>query len=404
MVLGLWLLAAPSTFNFTDVAMILNDHIAGALLVVLGLLSAFFYARWHLALFIFIGLWLNFAPLLFWALEPIAFLNDTLVGLIVLSFAFRFPGMQGRQEETQGDAPAGWSFNPSGWAPRTCTIFLAVLCWFLSRYLSAYQLGYINDVWDPFFGSETIKVLTSNIADFFPVSDAGLGAFGYSLEAFLGWQGNTQRWRTMPWLVIFFGMLVVPAGLISIILIVLQPIAVGAWCGLCLLIAAFMLTMIVLTLSEVVATVEFLIEAKNSSKSVWNVFWKGAAAVDTKLAPSKSWGISLPWNLILCAILGVWIMASPAFLHVEGAVSSSDYAAGPLLITVSIVSLAEVARGFRFFNILLGLWLILAPWLLSGATAPFTWNNSLVGLAVVFLSLPKGKITQRYGGWSKHIF
>jgi len=403
--LGLWLLAAPSTFAFTDLAMIMNDHILGALLVAGGLLSSFFFARWYVALFLAFGLWLNFAPLLFWALEPIAFLNDTLVGLLVLTLAFRFPGMQGRQEEPAGDAPAGWSFNPSGWAPRTCTIFLAMICWFLSRYLSAYQLGYINDVWDPFFGSQTIKVLTSKVADFFPVSDAGLGAFGYSLEAFLGWQGNTQRWRTMPWLVIIFGLLVVPAGLISISLIVLQPIAVGAWCGLCLLIAACMLVMIVLTISEVVATLGFLAETKKSSKSFWDVFWKGAAAGGvSRPVPSKSWGISIPWNLALTALLGVWIMCSPAFFKIAGTVSDSDYTAGPLLITVSIVSFAEVARGFRLFNVLLGLWLLLAPWILSGATAPFTWNNSLVGLAVILLSFRKGNISQRYGSFDKHIF
>ena len=401
--LGLWLLAAANTFNFTDAPMVLNDHIVGVLLVVLGLVSAFFYAKWQVVLFILLGLWLNFAPLLFWALEPIAFLNDTLVGLIVLSLAFRFPGMQGRQEEASGDAPSGWSFNPSGWGPRTCTIFLAVICWFLSRYLSAYQLSYIDGVWDPFFGGGTIRVLTSSVADFFPVSDAGLGALGYSLEAFLGWQGNTQRWRTMPWLVILFGFLVVPAGLISILLIVLQPIAVGAWCGLCLLIAACMLIMIVLTVSEVVASMEFLIETKRSTKKVWTVFWKGAPASSTKAVSSASWGISFSWQLALCSIMGVWLMCSPEFFQVMGTVRDSDYTAGPLLVTVSIVSMAEAARSFRFFNIVLGSWLLIAPWILSGATTPFMWNNSLIGIAVILLSLSKGKITQRFGGWSKHI-
>lgn len=402
--LGLWLLVAPSTFAFNDTIMSTNDHISGALLVVLGFLSAFFFARWHIALFVAIGLWLNFAPLLFWALEPIGFLNDTLIGLIVLAFAFRYPGMQGRQEEAGGGAPLGWSFNPSAWGPRICTIFLAILSWFLSRYLSAYQLGYIETVWDPFFGSETIKVLTSSVADFFPVSDAGLGAFGYSLEAFLGWQGNSQRWRTMPWLVIFFGMLVVPAGLISILLIVLQPIAVGAWCGLCLFIALCMLVMIVLTVSEVVAAVEFLIETKSSSRSVWNAFWKGAAAENTKALPGKSWGISVPWNLVVCVLLGIWMMISPEYFQITGTVRDSDYTSAPLIITVSIVSFAEVARSFRYVNIILGIWLILGSWILDGATTELIWNNTVLGIAILLLSLRRGRITQSYGGWSKHIY
>lgn len=402
--LGLWLLAAPSTFGFSDTIIITNDHMTGALLVVFGFLSAFFFARGYVVLFIALGLWLNFAPLLFWAIEPIGFLNDTLIGLIVLAFAFRYPGMQGREEEVGGEAPLGWSFNPSAWGPRTCTIFLAIICWFLSRYLSAYQLGYIDTVWDPLFGSETIKVLTSSVAEFFPVSDAGLGAFGYSLEAFLGWQGNTQRWRTMPWLVILFGLFVVPAGLISILLIVLQPIAVGAWCGLCLFIAICMLIMIVLTVSEVVATVEFLIETKNNAKSVWNVFWKGAAAENTRTPPRKSWGISIPWNLAVCVLLGVWLMFSPEYFQITGTVRDSGYISAPLIITVAIVSFAEAARSFRYVNIILCAWLILGSWILEGATTELLWNNTILGVAISILSLRKGRIGQSYGGWSKHIY
>ena len=51
---------------------------------------------------------------------------------------------------------------------------------------------------------------------------------------------------------VVFGILVVPLGVVSITLIVLQPIAVGAWCTPCLIAAAAMLVMISLTLDEVV--------------------------------------------------------------------------------------------------------------------------------------------------------
>ncbi|MCX6991117.1 MAG: vitamin K epoxide reductase family protein [Chlamydiae bacterium] len=347
--IGLWLLAAPVTFGYNDGIMILNDQITGVLLVILGFIAAMVSSRGQVPIFLIIGLWLSVAPLVFWALEPIAFLNDTLVGMIVLFCAFRYPGMQGRPEEPLGAAPPGWSFNPSGWGPRTCTIFLAMLCWFLSRYLSAYQLGYIQNVWDPFFGSETVQVLTSHVADFFPVSDAGLGAFAYSLEAFLGFQGNSQRWRTMPWLVILFGILVVPAGLVSIVLIVLQPIVVGAWCGLCLVIASCMLVMIMLTISEVVATLQFLIETKKSCGVFWPVFWKGARAIEAKNPIKDSWGISAPRNLALTAALGVWLMLSPSLLQITGIVSYSVYIAGPILVAVSIIYFEQFC--LRHFSI-----------------------------------------------------
>ena len=34
----------------------------------------------------------------------------------------------------------------------------------ISRYLAAYQRGYISTVWDPFFGEGTGRVLTSTLA------------------------------------------------------------------------------------------------------------------------------------------------------------------------------------------------------------------------------------------------
>ena len=401
--IGLWLLAAPVTFGYNDSIMILNDQITGALLVVLGFIAAMVSSRGQVPIFLLMGLWLSLAPLIFWALEPIAFLNDTLLGIIVLFCAFRYPGMQGRAEESLGEAPPGWSFNPSGWGPRTCTIFLAIICWFLSRYLSAYQLGYIQNVWDPFFGSETLQVLTSNVADFFPVSDAGLGAFAYSLEAFLGVQGNSQRWRTMPWVVIVFGFLVVPAGLVSIILIVLQPIVVGAWCGLCLVIASCMLVMIMLTMTEVVATLQFLIETKKNCGVFWTVFWKGSRAIEAKNPIKDSWGITVPWNLVVTAAIGVWLMCSPSFLQINGIVSYSVYTAGPILVAVSIISFAEVARSFRYVNLILALWLLVAPWVLEGASGSFILSNVVSALLVVVLSLIKGKIAHQYGSWSKFI-
>lgn len=66
---------------------------------------------------------------------------------------------------------------------------------------TAYQLGFIPSVWDPFFGESIAAVLTSHVSKSFPISDAGLGAFAYTFEMLMGWMGMTTRWRTMPWMV-----------------------------------------------------------------------------------------------------------------------------------------------------------------------------------------------------------
>lgn len=82
----------------------------------------------------------------------------------------------------------------------------------VSRYLAAFQLGYIDSVWDPFFGftGGAEPVLNSEMSHMWPVSDAGLGAVAYSFEFLVGYMGGRSLWRTMPWMVTIFGFLVIP--------------------------------------------------------------------------------------------------------------------------------------------------------------------------------------------------
>jgi hypothetical protein len=65
--------------------------------------------------------------------------------------------------------------------------------------------------------------------------------------------------------------------------------------------------------------------------------------------------------------------------------------------------MAEVLHAGRFLNLLLGAWLIAALWLLSGAVASTRWNDMLVGVALMPLSLPKGTVRERYGRWDRSI-
>lgn len=54
-----------------------------------------------------------------------------------------------------------------------------------------------------------------------PIADAGLGAISYMLEVLMGAMGTANRWRTMPWMVRFFFILVVPLGGVSIFFIII---------------------------------------------------------------------------------------------------------------------------------------------------------------------------------------
>ncbi len=399
--LGLWLLVAPMSFGFACSKMWANDLLCGFLLIIFGFCALKSIRKKAVILLsALVGLWLQLAPLFFWAPESASYLNDTFVGMILMILALSSKELAGQDkgEET----PPGWSFNPSSWGPRSVTVFLALIAWFLARYLASYQLGYIHDIKDPFFGDGTVKVISSSLAKGFPISDAGLGAFGYSLEFLLGLIGSAKRWKTMPWVSILFGMMVIPAGMISILLIVLQPLLVGAFCGICLFIAICMLTMILLTIPEMAATVQILLKAKKNG-CFWSVFWKGD--LSNAVSPSKpiernftsEFGFTVPWNLFLTALLGVWVMLSPSLFGDLHPASDSNYIVGPLLIALSVISFSEIARSLRFVNILLGCGLVLSAFLLKGLT-PFGFMSNLAsGILICALSFPKGKRRECYG-------
>ena len=424
--LGIWLLASPATLGYRSAAMTWSDIGSGAAIVLLGVLTLFprfDLARWGLC---FVGLWLLFAPLLFWAPDAAAYANDTLVGALVIAFSVLVPMMPSRAHHqvmmTPGpDVPPGWSYNPSDWIQRGPIIAMAFVGFFLSRYLAAYQLGHIPYPWDPFFGDGTRRVLDSEVSRAWPISDAGLGAVSYMIEALSGFMGGRNRWRTMPWMVVMFGVLVVPLGIVSIVLVMLQPIAVGAWCALCLVTAAAMLIMIAPAVDEVVAMTQFLSAASHEGKPFWRTFWVGgtldayrkagseaASAPATRRSTARRIVSALdlnnvPWNLPLCAALGVWLMSAPAVLGATGRAADVDYLAGALVVTWAVIAFGEIVRPVRLLNVLMGLGLMVGPWLVIGDTDASRWNDMAVGAALVVLSLPRGRIEERFGGWNRYL-
>lgn len=264
-VIGIWLIATSISYNFQGAAFY-TDMYSGILLIGLGFLSSLKPSSFYFIPFFLLGAWLHISPLVFWYSTNTTYLNDTLIGSIVAILAFLF--LQ-KKSTSQNIIPEGWSHNPSSWAHRIPVIFLAMTCWFLARYLTTYQLGYISTAWDPFFGDGTAKVLTSKVSKAFPLPDAGLGAFAYFLEALLAWQGSIDRWKSMPWVVLSFGILALPVGITSIILILLQPLVVGHWCFICILIAFLMALIVLFSIKEVIATLKCMKKEYKEKHSIW---------------------------------------------------------------------------------------------------------------------------------------
>ena len=93
--------------------------------------------------------------------------------------------------------------------------------------------------------------------------------------------GGRRRWKTMPWIVVFFGLAVGPLGLISVMLVVFQPVLFDAWCTLCLVTAFISIVMIGPSMDEVLASLQYLKRAKESGKSLWRAFWGYKDVVNT---------------------------------------------------------------------------------------------------------------------------
>lgn len=449
MMMGVWLASSPfvfGTFTDTQFSEVLlrvtqernlwepdfrnlltawNDLIVGMLIVLFAVLSLSRRggrAQWANAV---LGVWLLFAPIVFWAPSAAVYANDTLVGSFVIAFTILIPMMPGMSMESMMDGsetPPGWTYSPSTYLQRIPMIALGLFGFVIAQVLAAYQLGHVDGVWEPFFagndelnGSELI--ITSEVSKAWPVADGALGATVYLIEVLMGIMGGRSRWRTMPWMVVLFGIAVVPLGVISIYFIIIQPIVIGTYCTLCLATALAMLIMIPFSLDEIVAMGQFLVANTRRGRPFWRAFFKGDAlpggTVDTRAGFRDSlkaaWysavrGVNVPWTLVASTVLGLWLMFSRLTFGTEGTLADSDHLVGALILTVAIISMAEVARPLRFINSLFGVWLVVAPWILSGGQIEGEISTALVGILIIGLSLPRGRrSSEHYGQWDRYI-
>ena len=455
LMLGFWLLTSPFTlgymsnfvpdanqlrvmverglpaFELRNLAMTWSDVISGILVIVFSALSAnawrrYPWAQWANA---FIGLWLLFAPLVFWTPLPEAYANGTLVGMLVIALSVLIPMMPGMSMAGmtgKPDVPPGWAYTPSSWLQRMPIAVLALIGFLIARVLGAYQLGHIDAVWEPFFaGSGAMKgvmngaetIITSDMSKAWPIPDGALGAIVYTLELAMTWMGGKTRWRTMPWMVLALAITILPLGVVSIYFVIVQPIVIGTWCTLCLIAALAMAVMIPYSLNEFVAMGQFLVWARKQGKPFWRTFWtgdameggsddtsKGLVAAPRDQIAQATRGVTYPWTLTLSIAIGVWLTFTRLSFDSSGAMADSDHLVGLLVVTFSIMAWAEVGRAIRFINIPFGAWLIAAPWLLDGIASPLAaWNGVISGALLIMLALPRGQTRDSYAGWDRYI-
>lgn len=180
-----------------------------------------------------------------------------------------------------------FDYNPSAWSQRVPICILACVAFLMATHMALFQWHLIEAPWDPVFGAETRNVLESDVAlmmhRWFGVPDAALGALAYLGDAIFGLAGSTRRWQYRPWLVILFGIDVIPLGIVSAILVVCQATIVGNWCFLCLITAVISLILVVMAYDEVYASLKLLYRVWQRTHDR-QILWKVLCGRPTEIA------------------------------------------------------------------------------------------------------------------------
>lgn len=182
--------------------------------------------------------------------------------------------------------PKPWQYNPSKWSQRIRICCVASIAVFFATYMGLYQLGLIDHIWDPVFGEQTQKVLDSDVSQkmykWFRVPDSIMGAVAYLGDVIFALAGSTRRWQDRPWLVILFGIDVIPLGVVSAILVFMQGTVVGFWCFPCLITAVISIILVFLAYDEIWTCILYLHAVWKKSKDkrlFWDTFWGKASQI-----------------------------------------------------------------------------------------------------------------------------
>lgn len=101
-----------------------------------------------------------------------------------------------------------------------------------------------------------------------------------------------------------------------------------------------------------------------------------------RFTPPQQWEDWCSWGL------GIWLCISPWALRFDLAPAATRAAviSGILVILTELVTLSAFSVAEEWINVLLGLWLIAAPWILAVSIPIASANFVVVGLLVLALA------------------
>jgi hypothetical protein len=103
------------------------------------------------------------------------------------------------------------------------------------------------------------------------------------------------------------------------------------------------------------------------------------------------------WVQLVGFAVGVWLTASPDVLGSTGPARVTANVLGPLAAMFALIATFEVTRPVRWLNLLVGVWLVFAPWGYGYPPAEVV-NSTAAGLALAATALVRGRRTESFGG------
>jgi SPW repeat len=121
--------------------------------------------------------------------------------------------------------------------------------------------------------------------------------------------------------------------------------------------------------------------------------------------PERMDRVTTAWQDVVNLILGAWLLVSPWVLRYadQPTPAWNAHIVGIIIIVLAAAAIWAFQKWEEWINALLGLWLIVSPWLLGfSAMREPLWNQIIVGIIVGALALwcanterPAGELSTR---------
>lgn len=139
----------------------------------------------------------------------------------------------------------------------------------------------------PFFGNQTKRVFDSGLSHWmhrlFRIPNAIIGAWACLADMVFALSRCIRRWQFSPWIVILFGINVIPLGIDSILFVLEQAFVVKFWCTHCLVTAISSFILIILAYEEILCCTIYLYQVWRRSKK-FSILWKTFCGKPSQIA------------------------------------------------------------------------------------------------------------------------